>query len=240
MDLTLVIPAFNEEARLPATLGAVLAWADPRMASAEVVVVDDGSRDGTWGAIEAAAARDPRVVPVRQPANRGKGAAVREGVARSRGDVVAFLDADLAYGLDALARVLDAVGAGVDVAVGARDLDPRGGYRYGLARRFATRGFSLLVAAVMPVGVRDTQCGLKAFRGDLARRIFPEVGTDGFGFDVELLWRARQHGATVARVPVRMLEGGPGGSRVHPVRDGLSMAWELFLVRLRARRRPST
>lgn len=236
MELTLVIPAFNEEARLPATLDAVQAWDDPRMASAQILVVDDGSGDGTWEAIRAASGRDPRVVGIRLPANRGKGAAVREGVLNSRGAIVAFLDADLAYGLEPLGRILSAVADGADVAVGARDLQPGGGYRYGLGRRVATVGFSLLVSAVMPVGVRDTQCGLKAFRGDLARSLFQEVVTDGFGFDVELLWRARRRGARIVRIPVRMREDGPGGSRVHPVRDGLRMAVQLLRVRLRARR----
>lgn len=230
--LSLVIPAYNEERRLPATLDTLLSSDDVRLLSAEVLVVDDGSADDTAQVIRSFAKRDGRVVPVILPAHRGKGGAVKEGVRRSRGAVVAFTDADLAYGIEALAQVVRGVEEGADVSVGARNLAP-GGYRYSLVRRITNTAFSTLVSMLAPVGVLDPQCGLKAFKGDLAREVFARVNIDGYCFDVEVLWRCRRAGAVLKQVPVSMVRDDSSSSKVHVLRDGIVMAKDLLLLRLR-------
>lgn len=234
-SLSIVVPAYNEGARLARSLAEVSRYLDARHADAEVVVVDDGSTDDTRGVLAAAASGDPRVVPLAARKNRGKGAAVALGVANARGRAIAFCDADLAYPLDQLDLLLARLSAGADVAVGARDLLPdenRG--RYGLARRLATSTFNALVAVSLGIRNGDTQCGMKAFRRDAARALFGALTIERFGFDVELLFLAERWGYRVDRVPVRMRASEASSVRV--LRDGLAMAADLARIRLRARR----
>ncbi len=233
-SLSIVIPAYNEGERLVRSLDEVSRYLDARHPDAEVVVVDDGSTDHTREVLAAAAARDPRIVPVLAPRNRGKGAAIATGVARARGAWIAFFDADLAYPLEQLDDLLARLRAGADLAVGARDLladENRG--KYGPVRRLATTTFNALVSASLGLRNGDTQCGFKAFRGDAARALFSALTIERFGFDVELLFLADRWGYRVDRVPVRMRES--GASSVHVLRDSLNMAADLARIRLRAR-----
>lgn len=234
-ELSLVIPAYNEATRLPATIAAVQRYLDGLDVPAELVVVDDGSKDATASLICAAAARDPRVVPVVNPDNRGKGGAVKAGVAVSRGRVIAFTDADLSYALDNVAVARERIAAGADVVIGARDLggsDSRSAYAP--HRRVASRAFNGFVEAALRLGVTDTQCGFKAFRGDVARALFPTLTIAGFGFDVELLFVARRWELRIDRVPVAMLPR--AGSTVNVVRHGFDMARDVLRIRANARR----
>ncbi len=229
--LSLVIPAYNEQDRLPRCLDALREGAGV-LAADEVVVVDDGSADGTLDAARAAAARDGRIRVVACARNRGKGAALRAGMAVARGRIVLFTDADLSFDLPDLANVASRVEDGADVAIGARDL-AEDGVRYPSRRRSAaTRVFSTLVQAGFGLDIPDTQCGLKAFRGDAGRALFRALSVDRFGFDVELLWLARRWGLRIERVPVRMTWA--SGSSVRPVRDGARMALDLARIRWRA------
>lgn len=229
-SLTVVIPAFNEAGRLAETLvraGEYLA-SQPQWLPAEVVVVDDGSRDGTDAVAEGVSLPAGVMLRVlRHPRNRGKGAAVRTGFLASRGEWVLLSDADLATPieeLDALSR------AGVDIAAGSRavrrELIIR---RQPLARDLMGRAFNLMLRGLRLTRLRDTQCGFKLFEGGLARRLAAEQRLNGFAFDVELLSRARRLGARLAEVPVRWYH--VDASRVQPVRHSLQMARDI--VRLR-------
>ena len=233
MQLSIVIPAYNEAARLPATLGEVSAWLSAHRPSSEIVLVDDGSSDETRAVL--AGFDDPRLVTIFAPENAGKGAAVRRGVLAARGDLVVFLDADLAYPLDQLELLLSHLEAGADLAIGARDLLPeenRGGYAP--VRRLATSVFNGLVAAITGLRIRDTQCGFKGFRRAAARRIFEAMVTERFGFDVEVLFLATHWGMRIDRVPVRMRAH--VASSVDLVHDSANMVADLLRIRVRALR----
>jgi dolichyl-phosphate beta-glucosyltransferase len=230
--LSLIIPALNESARLPATLQAVVGAMATWPFETEVLIVDDGSTDGTPELVRERAGHDARFRLVRHPRNLGKGAAIVSGVEASRGARVLFFDADLSYPLASVVDALSALDAGADLVVGARDLaaaDSRA--TYGLARRLSTRAFNAFVEATLRLGVRDTQCGFKGFRGEVARALFPDLVVTGFGFDVELLFAARRRGLAVALLPLEMTPR--PGSSVHIVRDSLRMARDVLRVRVR-------
>ncbi len=236
-DISIVIPAYNEARRLPATLEAVTAWLDGSAlgARAELVVVDDGSADATAQVITQAATAHSRVRAVVRPDNRGKGAAVREGVRQAAGRVVVFFDADLPYPLDTIDEAWRRLEAGAQVVLGARDLSgAQGLQQYSPLRKAATRAFNLLVEQALDLGIPDTQCGFKAFTAEVARPLFEALTIERFGFDVELLFLARRWDLRLERVPVRMAHGGDSSVRV--VRDSLQMARDVLHIRARARR----
>lgn len=233
--LSLVIPAFDESGRLPRTLATVAA-ALPRLAvEQEIVVVDDGSRDDTAAIAERFESPVP-VRVVRLGRNRGKGVAVAAGVAAARHPLIAFTDADSPYDLESLRPMLAALEAGrCDVAIGARDLPESSINRgYGALRYLSGQTFSLLTWLAIGLPFRDSQCGLKAFRADAARRLFAMRTVDGFGFDFELLATAVANGLVVERFPVRLTHD--DDSRIELVRDSLRMARDLLHVRRNLRR----
>ena len=203
--LSVVIPAFEEARRLPATLAAVIAYASGLGRSVELIVVDDGSRDATAArAAEALAPLGARSRVLRLETNRGKGAAVRAGVRAARGERVLVSDADLSTPIEELASLERALDAGADVAIGSRALDrSRVERRQALLRDWSGRLFNLVVQLVALPGIHDSQCGFKLFRRAAAERVFARATLDGFGFDVEVLAIARRLGYRIAEVPVR-------------------------------------
>ena len=218
--ISVVIPAYDEAARIAPTL-ARLARELAGVAH-EVIVVDDGSRDRTRAVVE----RFATVRLLALPRHRGKGAATRAGVLASRGDEVLCTDADLAVPLAELPRLRAALAAGADLAIGSRARTRAAP----LLRRVESRVFRGVVRAlgVDVGGVRDTQCGFKLFRGEVARRLFAELRLDGLAFDVELLARARAR-YRVAEVTVRCVH--VAGSRVRPLVDPLCMLRDLIRLR---------
>lgn len=226
--LTVVVPALDEADRIGDTVRAIRAALEAvhQAGGVEVVVVDDGSADGTADAALAAGADQVVVLPE----NRGKGAAVRAGVAVARGRTVAFTDADLAYSPDQLERVLLEIEDGWDVAVGSRrhpDTVRVGGA--GALRDLGSRGINLLAMAVLLSHPHDTQCGLKAFRSDVARSIFGLSRVDRFAFDIELLHLVERHGLSLVEVPVRLEMG--ERSTVRLARDTLRLVRDLWEIR---------
>lgn len=235
--LSVVIPAFDEEQRIGRTLQATTEFLRARAAPYEVIVVDDGSADGTAAIVSAHAQADPCVRLLRLERNQGKGAAVRAGVRASVGQRVLFMDADLATPLGELLRLEAALADGADVAIGSRALARSEVLvRQRRGREWMGKTFNLMVRAVLMGGYRDTQCGFKLFRRAAADVLFAEATVDRFAFDVELLLLARGR-FRVVEVPVawRHVEQ----SKVSPVRDAARMAYDLLRLRLqvRARRR---
>jgi len=225
---TVVIPALDEEQTIAATVAAVRA-ALASLAEdggVEVVVVDDGSSDGTADAALAGGA-DQVVV---QPVNRGKGAAVRAGAAAARGRVVAFTDADLSYSPDQLLRVIGEIEDGWDVAVGSRrhpDATTERGA--GAVRDVGSRIINLVTMAVLLSHPHDTQCGLKAFRRDVADVVLGLGRVEGFAFDIEVLHLVERHGFSLVEVPVTLASSDT--STVHAVRDGLRLLRDVWRIR---------
>lgn len=230
IDLSLVIPAYNEARRLPQTLHRVAAWVGSLPWRTEVVVVDDGSGDGT---AMAAAAHPCDCGVIRLLRNSGKGAAVRAGMLAARGRVVAFTDADLPYRMDSLEQAFATIERGAaDVVFGGRDL--RGSsmaVRRSARRNLASASFRMVTRLLVSRQVGDTQCGLKAFSREAAQEIFPRVHTDGFAFDAEAILVARRLGLVADRVPVVLVN--EAGSTVSLRRHAPQMLRDILRANLR-------
>jgi dolichyl-phosphate beta-glucosyltransferase len=223
--LSVVIPCYNEAERLPGTLRAYLAQLAGGPGQVEVVVVDDGSTDATAAVAEAVAADDARVRLIRSEPNHGKGFAVRTGMLAASGELLVFTDADGSYGPGEVGRVVAAL-ADHPVAIGTRVHDGTTGT---VGRRIASRVFNRTLRLLLRLPFRDTQCGLKGFRREVARELFGRARVDGFAFDVEVLLLARRLGLAVAQVPVRAQER--DGSRVRLLLDGRRMLGEVWAAR---------
>lgn len=236
MDLSLVIPCFNEAPRIDACLGAVVGWLDRQPGlDAEVVVVDDGSRDDTAARVRAFSTRRPEVRLVSLPRNAGKGAAVRAGVLAADGDVIVFLDADLAVDVAHVDDVLPALRNGVDVAVGCRHVPGASVERpQGVLRRALGRGYLGLSRWLLDIPVADVTCGFKGFRRRVALRLFEGARCERWGFDAEILHLAARENYEMLEVPVRWRDG--SDSRVRLPFDLLRSLKELLAVRRRSRR----
>lgn len=231
LALSVIVPAYNEAARLPATLDALEAHLAERGVAAEIVVVDDGSVDGTATIVGTRPLGPVPVVSVRLSVNRGKGRAVVAGVAAGRGRVLAFIDADLPYTMENLDEAVRLVTTGgADVALGARDL-PASSYdpSYPWVRQIAGRTYAWLVRLALGLPFGETQCGLKSFRRSSAHALFPLLTIDGYGFDVELVYLAVTRGHRIARFPVTLSHRHE--SRVRLVRDSLRLFGDLWRVR---------
>jgi dolichyl-phosphate beta-glucosyltransferase len=203
MRLSLIIPAYNEAERLGPNLGSVLAFLGARYPDYELIVVDDGSADRTAEVVAAAIASEPRARLITYRPNRGKGHAVRTGVLASRGDQVLFMDADLSTPLDEIPRVLERLAA-ADVVIGSRGLpEAEIRVRPPLYRRLASWVFDQIKYALVGLRrFRDTQCGFKAFHGEVARQLFALGRVDRFMFDVEILFLAERAGLRILELPV--------------------------------------
>jgi dolichyl-phosphate beta-glucosyltransferase len=234
-SLSLVVPAYNEEGRLGETLPIMWDFLNRQFPRFELIVVDDGSSDGTAREVEAFAESHQGVKVISYQPNRGKGHAVRMGVLNARGDLVLFSDADLATPLEEVENLLAPLGSGSDIAIASRAAKgARRLIRQPWYRELAGRCFNLMVQLMAVPGIKDTQCGFKLFPGPVAQDIFARFQEDGFSFDIEILHIARRLGYQIAEVPVRWMHR--EGSKVKMSRDVPRM----FLALLRIRRRHHT
>ncbi len=227
---SVVIPAYDEAARLPAYLRQVLAFFEQRGDPFEILVVDDGSRDSTAERVREFQRSTDRVRLISLPENRGKGYAVRTGMVNASGAFRLFTDADGATPIAEVSRLEAAVQAGADIAVGSRVLeDPSVVIQTRRHRKAAGQCFNWIVRVLGVSAVADTQCGFKLFRGSAADDLFRTLRTDGFGFDVELVLLAQRRGYRIAEVPINWAD--QPGSKLGVATDAPRMLWEILSAR---------
>jgi dolichyl-phosphate beta-glucosyltransferase len=234
--LSVIVPAFNEAQRLPATLVRVREYLDGRAEEYEVLVVDDGSVDDTAAIAEAAAQSWPRMRVLRLPTNTGKGAAVRAGMLAATGEHRVFSDADLSTPIEELPKLRARLGGACHVAIASRALpESRVEVHQPGRREMMGRVYNRLLRVFALPGLKDTQCGFKAFTATAAVACFTPLQTLRFGFDAEVLLRARRCGWTIAEVPVRWQHR--EDSRVSPFRDSARVLYDMLRLRITVRRR---
>jgi glycosyltransferase involved in cell wall biosynthesis len=230
---SIVIPAYNEAARIGNALESVVACIHQRGWNAEVIVVDDGSRDQTAGLVRAFAKDHPEVRMLQNPGNRGKGYSVRNGILHSLGEVAMFTDADLSAPIEEADGLLAAIAAGADIAIGSRWLErTRQTIRQPLYRQFFGRCFNAVTRAVMGLRFADTQCGFKAFTRAAAQTVFQLQTIERWGFDPEILFIALKRGYRVQEVPVSWAHD--ERTRISYLKDGLRMLQDIAIVRWNA------
>jgi glycosyltransferase involved in cell wall biosynthesis len=228
-EVSIIIPAYNEEKRLPQTFEQIQKYLAARPLTAEVLVVDDGSRDSTAQVVDGWRGRIAGLRLVSNGSNRGKGYSVRHGMLEATGRIALFTDADLSAPIEEADKLLGAMEK-FDVAIGSRALDRSliAEHQSGI-RELAGRTFNSAVRLMVGVPFADTQCGFKAFRRERTRILFEQQRIERFGFDPELLFLARRHGLSVTEIPVRWAHD--PASRVHVLGDGLQMVGDLAVIR---------
>lgn len=236
-DLSIVVPAFDEELRLASSVTAILEHIDEQKINAELIVVDDGSGDRTADVARTAAAEFPNIATnvIRYEKNRGKGFAVRTGLLAASADLALFSDADLSTPIEEMDKLLDPIRSGkCDIAFGSRAIDRRLiGTHQPWRREQGGRVMNFVIRKMSGLAFSDTQCGFKAFNMNKFRPLLGLMTIDRFGFDVEFLFVAKYHGLRLAEVPVRWND--VAGSKVSVFRDTRRMFSELSLIRRNAK-----
>jgi len=228
-DLSIIIPSYNEESRLPATLERIAAYLSDSGREAEVLVVDDGSKDGTAAVADYFRIKISTLRVISNGVNRGKGYSVRHGMQEARGRIALFTDADLSAPIEEASKLIDALDA-YDVAIGSRAMDRSLiSVRESRFREFAGIIFNKIVRIILWLPFVDTQCGFKAFRRETCGILFEQQTIDRFGFDPELLYLARHHGLRAVEIPVRW--GHSPATKVSMLHDSIEMFIDVFTIR---------
>lgn len=232
LELSVIVPAYNEEARLPRTLERIREYLRRSHPSSEVIVVDDGSVDGTVRATRELQKQMPQLRLISNSVNSGKGCSVRTGMLAASGEVALFTDADLSAPIEEAEKLLEALGS-ADVAIGSRALDRRLiQVHQSRAREFAGILFNRMVRLATGLSFEDTQCGFKVFRTDRARIVFEQQQIEDFGFDPEILFLAQRHGLRIVEIPVCWAHD--PRTKVHMLHDSLRMFADLWQIRWNA------
>ena len=228
-DLSIIIPSYNEESRLPATLERIAEYLSSYGREAEVLVVDDGSKDGTAAVAEYFRIKIPTLRVVSNGVNRGKGYSVRHGMQEAHGRIALFTDADLSAPIEEAGKLIDALDT-YDLAIGSRAMDRSLiSVHESPFREFAGIIFNKIVRSILWLPFVDTQCGFKAFRRERCGILFEQQKIEGFGFDPELLFLARRHGLRVVEIPVRW--GHSPATKVSMLHDSIQMFIDVFTIR---------
>jgi glycosyltransferase involved in cell wall biosynthesis len=234
LDLSIVIPAYNEQFRLPKTLDCIFSYLQAHSYRAEIIVIDDGSTDCTIEVVVACREKYPGLRLGSNAQNRGKGFSVRQGMIEARGEIALFTDADLSTPIEEADKLLAALREqGYDAAIGSRAVDRSLiNVHQSVIREQAGTLINYMVRWIMGIELSDTQCGFKAFRMERARTIFEQQRVEGFGFDPEILFLAKRNGLRVAEVPVRWSHD--SATKVNVLADGIRMFLELLWIRWNA------
>lgn len=229
---SIIIPAYNEAERIGASLDRILSYIAESRWSAEVIVVNDGSRDNTSEVVQEYSGRNPIIRVLENPGNRGKGYSVRNGMLNASGQVLLFTDADLSSPIEEANKLFAVIESGqADVAIGSRYLQSELQTRkQPLHRRMLGRAFNGALRMILGLSYVDTQCGFKAFNRKAVTTIFPNMKIERWGFDPEILFLARRYGLRVAEVPVSWAHD--HRSKISPLRDGTRMLGELLRIRM--------
>ena len=231
-DLSIIIPSYNEELRLPAALDRIAAYLQTYRGTGEVLVVDDGSKDGTAAVAEYFRIKIPTLRLVSNGVNKGKGYSVRHGMQEARGRIALFTDADLSAPIEEAGKLIGAL-ENYDVAIGSRAMDRSLiSVHESPFREFAGIIFNKIVRVILWLPFVDTQCGFKAFRREKCGIIFEQQRIERFGFDPELLYLARHHGLRTVEIPVRW--GHSAATKVSMLRDSIQMFVDIFTIRWNA------
>jgi dolichyl-phosphate beta-glucosyltransferase len=232
LDLSVIIPAYNEERRLPRTMESIIRYLDRQPIRYEIAVVDDGSSDGTREVVRRYALDHPRVVLMSYGHNRGKGFAVRYGMMRGRGERLLLSDADLSTPIEEVEKLSAWLDEGYDIAIGSRALPGSNlPVRQTYLREKIGRSFNFVVRTVSGLGFADTQCGFKLFSRDAAMDVFPLLTIDRWSFDVEALFVAQRMGYRTKELPITWIDS--PGSKVNVAKDLVRTMTDLTRIRTR-------
>lgn len=241
IELSIIIPAYNEEKRLPQTLEEIQSYLEkrPTPLNYEILVVDDGSTDQTAALAKKAHEKEPRIALVQLEGNRGKGYTVKKGFQKAQGQAVLFSDADLSTPIEELEKMLPELER-FDVVIASRSLeDSDVQIKQGPMRAIMGIVFGFLMRSLLLPGIRDSQCGFKLFsRKAVDQLLQQELNVDGFAFDVEWLYVVRRLGFQIKEIPVRWLNA--EGTKVNPILDPIRMFVQLFLIRMHHRKLKAT
>ncbi len=229
MFLSVIVPAYNEEHRLADSLRRIVGYLGKQEYTSEVIVIDDGSEDGTAQVVEEMMTELPILSLIRTE-HRGKGHAVKRGMLAGRGEYLFICDADLSMPIEELYKFLPPVLEGYDVAIASREVPGARRYDEPSYRHFMGRVFNWIVRLFAVRGFQDTQCGFKCFKREAARDVFTYQTMDGWGFDVEVLFIAQKRGYEIVEVPIDWYYS--ANSRIHPIRDSIGMFTEVIKIRL--------
>ncbi|MBQ8496356.1 MAG: glycosyltransferase [Clostridia bacterium] len=235
MKVSLVIPMYNESSIIEEAVRTFSEYMKKTFKDFELIFVDDGSTDGCGDVVEAAHTEDARIRLCRYTPNRGKGYAVRTGVLAAEGDLILFTDCDNAYGEEAvgnLARTL--VKTGADIVVGSRNLSKDGYEGYTFIRKLASKTYIKVISVAAGFKLSDSQCGIKGFRRDIAKKIFSNCEVDRFAFDLEVIMIATKLDAKIAEMPVKIINHRE--STVHIVRDSVKMLRDVRRMKKRIKK----
>ena len=230
--LSIVIPAHNEENRLPGSLGQVSDFLSKQPYTAEVIVVENGSTDHTYDVAQEFATQHTNLRVIRND-QRGKGLAIQRGVREAKGDYIFMCDADLSMPIDEISKFLPPQLKDVDIAIGSREAPGSIRYDEPIYRHFTGRVFNTMIRWLVLPGLQDTQCGFKCIRAAVAHEIFPYQTLTGWAFDVELLYIARHHGYNLTEIPIDWYFN--DDSKINVLRDSMRMFLDLLLIRRNAR-----
>ncbi|MCJ7668884.1 MAG: glycosyltransferase family 2 protein [Anaerolineae bacterium] len=229
MFLSVIVPAYNEEKRLPDSLRRIVGYLGKQEYTSEVIVVDDGSEDGTAQVVEEMMAELP-ILSLLRTEHRGKGHAVKRGMLAGRGEYLFICDADLSMPIEELYKFLPPALESYDVAIASREVPGARRYDEPPYRHFMGRVFNWIVRLFAVRGFQDTQCGFKCFKKVAAQEVFTYQTMDGWGFDVEILFIAQKRGYKIVEVPIDWYYS--ANSRIHPIRDSIGMFREVMRIRL--------
>lgn len=235
MKVSLVIPMYNESSIIDEALNTFSSYMAETFEDWELIFVDDGSADGCGDAVCTAHENDARIRLCRYTPNRGKGYAVRTGVLAAEGDLILFTDCDNAYGTDALGTLVQTFAqSDADVVVGSRNLSKDGYEGYTLIRKLASKAYIKVIAVAAGFRLSDSQCGIKGFRRDIAKKIFSNCEVDRFAFDLEVIMIAMKLGAKIAEMPVKIINHRE--STVHVLRDSVKMLRDVRAMKKRIKK----